>query len=302
MIKKNKIPDFFIIGAPKTGTTSLANYLGQHEDIFFSDPKEPEYFAVNFNRRPISNIDNYLKLFNKIDSKDNILIGEGSVNYYYDINSIKNILSYNPNAKFIFMLRKPIDLVQSLHSQLVFQGEENILDFELAWKMINERKKGNKIPFLCRDSKWLFYSEWGKLGNRLENLLTVIDKDSLKIIFFEDFINNTSQIFDEVLHFLNLKNKNKIIFSTLNKRKQIKSLYIQKMVHLMGDISMKLQNFFGIKFKFGIANFIKKINTRTSINKKINKNFRLELELFFKEDIKKLSELTGVDLKHWYTK
>ena len=135
-----KKPDFFIVGAPKCGTTALAEYLRQHPDVFFSDPKEPCYFCNDFPRkRYVESESDYTALFRK--AKSGSILGEGSVWYLYSECAIENIYQFNPNAKIIAMIRNPVDLVYSLHSQLVYSGEETISDFEEAWDIQYKRLK-----------------------------------------------------------------------------------------------------------------------------------------------------------------
>ena len=131
---KNKIkkPDFFIVGAPKCGTTALANYLGQHPDIFMAKQKESHHFATDL--IPYDdywrNRNHYLKIFQ--EAKENQIIGEASVFYLLSQEAAKNIKKFSPNAKIIIMLRNPVDLLYSHYFQAVYNGRETITDFEKA--------------------------------------------------------------------------------------------------------------------------------------------------------------------------
>ena len=88
---KNKKPNFFIVGAPKCGTTALASYLNEHSKIFVSNPKEPHYFATDFPRyRLYDSLKQYLDIFNDAKS-ENVAIGEASVFYMYSRGYKKNI-------------------------------------------------------------------------------------------------------------------------------------------------------------------------------------------------------------------
>src|SRR6056297_3072691 len=135
-----KKPNFFIIGAPKCGTTSMARYLGEHPDIFFSDPKEPNFFNTDFSDeyRKVTNIKDYLKLFRGADKYKRV--GEGSVMYLFSKEAISNILEFNPKAKFIVMTRNEVEMFRSLHLQLLSSLEENEKDPEKAWRLQKERK------------------------------------------------------------------------------------------------------------------------------------------------------------------
>src|SRR6185312_16840962 len=100
-------PNFFIIGAPKCGTTALSEYLRRHPNIGFSEQKEPHYFNDDFSSRHIYSLDEYMKCFAS-NSADKVAIGEASVFYLSSRSAVRNILQHMPDAKFIVMLRDPV--------------------------------------------------------------------------------------------------------------------------------------------------------------------------------------------------
>ena len=101
--------DFFIVGAPKSGTTSLYHYLNQHSDINMSIVKEPNYFSAEelkrqdlyYKAKIISVIDEYNNLFER--KKNNQLLGEASVSYLFYSDVAGKIKSYNPDAEIIIL-------------------------------------------------------------------------------------------------------------------------------------------------------------------------------------------------------
>src|SRR5271170_3647810 len=111
-----RLPEFFIIGAPKCGTTSLALYLARHRQIFIPTIKEPHYFLTDL-RRPgrVSNQRSYETLFKRAGAHHRIS-GEASVFYLLSRAAVPNILCFNPHAKFIVMVRSPLEMVVSLHA------------------------------------------------------------------------------------------------------------------------------------------------------------------------------------------
>src|SRR3989304_10189805 len=109
-------PNLFIVGAPKSGTTSLHAYLDKIDDIFMSPIKEPNYFSaqtvsIKHPVNPIRDKKKYLKLFQK--GIHNKYIGEASPSYLADSEASKLIHQVSPNAKIIISLRDPIDRVFS---------------------------------------------------------------------------------------------------------------------------------------------------------------------------------------------
>mgnify|MGYP000609629627 CR=1 FL=1 len=144
LIKK---PNFFIVGAPKCGTTSLNYYLQQHPDIFMSNYNEPHYFGKDLNKLNnvhITNINKYMNLFSTV--KDEIIIGEKSPYYLFSSLAPLEINKFNPNAKIVIMLRQPTAMIHSMHSQYYYSGNENERSFSKALVLENERKEGKFIP------------------------------------------------------------------------------------------------------------------------------------------------------------
>ena len=136
-------PDFFIIGAPKCGTTALVSYLSEHPDVFMSEPKEPHFFADDFPhyKKYIPTIDAYERLFEDAALKPATRVGEASVWYLYSEYAIKNIHKYRPDAKLIVMLRDPVEVMQSLHKQLLWTMDENQPSFEKALELMPMRAR-----------------------------------------------------------------------------------------------------------------------------------------------------------------
>jgi hypothetical protein len=149
-----KIPNFFIIGAPKCGTTSMSEYLRSHPNIYFSTPKEPYYFCRDIIKplpHSVQTEGQYLTLFAKAD-KCHQAIGEGSVYYLYSNEAVQKIRSFNPEARLIVMVRDPIDMLHSLFHQNIVNGTENAPDFPTAWKWQEDRLRGEKLRIFCTAS------------------------------------------------------------------------------------------------------------------------------------------------------
>ena len=112
---RGRVPDFFIIGAPKSGTTSLSEYLRAHPGIFFSQPKEPFFYSEDYTHPGrISRRGDYLALF--AGAPPGALLGEGSTWYLRSAVAVPRILQDNPDARFIVMLREPLAMLRSLHA------------------------------------------------------------------------------------------------------------------------------------------------------------------------------------------
>lgn len=107
-------PNFFIVGAPKAGTTFLSYYLSQHPDIFMSEVKEPNYFSRIQKQGPsivYDDEDKYLQLFTK--SKGESIIGEASTTYLYFKGTEDRIYNFNKEARILISLRNPVERAYS---------------------------------------------------------------------------------------------------------------------------------------------------------------------------------------------
>jgi len=129
------VPNFFIIGAAKSGTTSLTEYLRTHPNIYFGKVKEPHFFDLDSCKCFKFSLETYMSLFSRADPEIHKAVGEASTGYLFSKVAVPEILKFNPNARFVVLLRNPIELVQSLHSEMCFEGIETVREFETAWRL-----------------------------------------------------------------------------------------------------------------------------------------------------------------------
>ncbi len=295
-------PNFFIIGAPKCGTTALCEYLRDHPNIYISELKEPQYFAFDFEQyRVPKTLEDYLGLFNSV-APEHTAIGEGSVFYLFSSVALKKIYEFDPQAKIIVMLRNPVDLVYSFHSQLLYSADEREKDFEKAWRLQELRQQGKQIPPQCREAAFLQYAAMGKLGKQVEQLFTVFPPEQIKIIWFEDFVKSTKEVYDDVINFLGVPEDNRTDFIRINENKTHKlgvvGSFSEKPPALLSNIALKTKDILGIE-RLNILDTIRSLNTRIASREPLTNDLRAELIEEFRDDIKKLSQLLDKDLNHW---
>jgi hypothetical protein len=295
-------PNFFIVGAPKCGTTSLSEYLRVHPNIFMCLPKEPFFFAEDFPRHSVvKNVKQYLELFAQ-STPNHLAIGEASAIYLYSSVAIKNIYQFSPNAKIIIMLRNPVEMIYSYHSQAVYDGNEDEKDFETAWELQALRKKGINIPQLCREPKMLQYAALAKFGNQIEKLLAIFPYQQLHVIWYEDFASSTQLVYENVLSFLGVPSDRRIEFSRINTNKIHKLSWLgkfsEKPPQILVKTAMNTKQILGLK-RLGILDGIREVNRKVIDRKPLRDNFRSKLIYEFKDDVEKLSHIFNKDLSHW---
>ena len=217
------MPDFFVVGAPKCGTTSLYDYLKMSTKLFLPEIKEPQFFAyknlgnqfksVNSpnnvkTRNFIIHLKDYQKLFLK--ASNNQIIGDFSTHYLRYSNSfIENIKEvYGDRVaelKIIILLRDPIDRAFSHYTMRLRDNNENLTFREAVNpKIIEDRLKDNYLP----SYDYLRFSQYKKDIDNLKNTFPLC-----KIYHFKDFITDTENVLKDLSSFLEIQDDLKIILN-----------------------------------------------------------------------------------------
>lgn len=301
MLKKRK-PGFFIVGAPKCGTTALSEYLRAHPQIFISDPKEPFFFCTDFpeERRHFKSVDEYEALFSDV-SENVVAVGEASTWYLASSVAVRELVSYQPDAKIIIMLRNPVDMAFSLHSQNIVVQDEDCLDFERAWMLRDERRCGRELPATCGNPKFLQYGDICSLGQQLERVMKIVPKRNMLCIVYDDFSSDTRGIYKNVLDFLGVEDDGRTDFARINASRGYKLSLVHKVMFSSSVYSrlQKAKSWLGIKRGLGIYSTVENFNIIERERKPMSEDLAFELKQYFREDVKLLSSLLGRDLTHW---
>jgi hypothetical protein len=201
-----EFPDFFVVGAPRCGTTSICRYLSRNPQICFSRPKEPHYFTQLDHDPTAEELKrNYLERnFNHFEPGHRV-VGEGSVSYLYLPGVIERVNRLNPQARFVVLVRNPLAMLPSYHLRMQFLLQEDEPDFERAWKLEASREqRGENIPKRCLDPRLLLYSQVAKFGVQVERLYDVAGRERTHVIVFDDFKTDQLSAYKNLLEFLNV--------------------------------------------------------------------------------------------------
>lgn len=204
MLQCSTIPNLFIIGAPKCGTTALWHLLKSHPQCYMSALKEPLFFASFYEARPVKTIRSYLKLFRDAVPGVHHVIGEASVLYYLKDEVVSSLLRFNPQARIILLVRDPVDFVVSWHAQLLRTGDETVADFETAWSLQNARAQGQYIPKSCRCPLLLQYDHIARLGTRAQVIQRLVPPSQLLIIHQHDLRDHPGEVLQRLERFLGI--------------------------------------------------------------------------------------------------
>ena len=203
-----ELPNLFIVGAPKSGTTSLYEWLRNHPDVYMSPFKEPCYFARDlawessgYYLRYGVDRERYLALFAAADGAPRV--GEASTRYLYSQDAPVLIASDTRNPRIVVMLRNPVDMIASLHAHKVASGTEDLPDLADALAAEEDRRKGRRIP---RDSnpRLSTYTERARFGEQLARWFKVFGRERVHVMILERVMREPAEQFRDLLTFLEI--------------------------------------------------------------------------------------------------
>ncbi|ADZ71461.1 sulfotransferase domain-containing protein [Polymorphum gilvum] len=298
-------PNTFLIGGPKCGTTSLAHYLSEHPDVFLGYPKEPSYWSSDLAQSGtvalVRSLNDYLNIYSSAEGKKVVL--DASTRYLFSKVAVRRIVEFNPKAKFIVILRNPIEAAYAYHMEKVFNHFEDEEDFEIAWKLQSRRLQGHSIPSGCDEPKELQYQQVASFGSQLASVLEHVKRDDLLVLFTEDMASDARGTYLKVLDFLDLEDDGRTDFKIkggahFNRFQALSRLY-QNPPKVIRPVIRSLKQLIRRNFPLSWEYMIKKVLVTRKARKPLSEEMRRDLASGFCEDVKLLEKVTGKDLRHW---
>ena len=296
-------PSFFIVGAPKCGTTALYEYLRPHPHIFMPEIKEPHFFAKDLGTYPrIKTLEDYLALFADATS-DHLQAGEASVYYLRSSVAIPNLREFDPAAKLIAMFRNPVDMVYSLHSQLLHVSEETVADFATAWRLQERRARGLDLPPGIRSPLLVQYYQVGQFGTQVQRMLSCFPREQVKLILYDDFAASPERIYDEVIGFLALPHDGRTEFPRINENKGVRLPWLRRFYRkpppALREAVRSLKRAVGGETLSAAKRKLVALNTVRERRAPLPPELRAELAAAFRDEVALLGRLMDRDLSHW---
>ncbi len=296
-------PNFFIVGAPKCGTTALYEYLRPHPNIFLPRIKEPHFFATDMGTYPrIKTLQEYTEIF-ATSTDRHLSVGEASVYYLRSSVAIPNIRQFNRDARIIAMFRNPVEMVYSLHSQLLYVSEESVADFESAWRLQDRRSRGLDLPPAIRSPLLVQYAEIGRFGTQAQRVLSSFPPEQVKLILYDDFTASPQRVYDEVIDFLGIPHDGRAAFPRINENKRARVAWLKafyrKPPAVLRDAIRGLKQAVGQERISAAKKKMVALNTVREQRPPLSPEFRAELVAAFRDEVALLSGLMNRDLSHW---
>lgn len=309
-IPSKSMPDFFVVGAPRCGTTAICRYLAFNPQICFSRPKEPHFFT-RLDHEPTNEEirrDYMEKNFSHFEPEHRAL-GEGSVSYLYLPGVIERINRLNPEAKFVVQVRNPLEMLRSYHLRMLFLLQEDEKDLAKAWELEASRMQGENIPKRCLHEALLFYSQVARFGVQVERLFNVVGRDRAHIIVFDDFKADTLATYKNLLEFLQVDYDGQTEFERRFESVMYRYHWLQKLLFVpatKGGKAVETLQRRSRKYNPDGTKRLSLIKRATRLNKVPTKAAPLTLEMkntiskTLMPDVEHLSRLLDRDLTHWF--
>jgi Sulfotransferase family len=302
-------PDFFVVGAPRCGTTSFCRYLARNPQICFSRPKEPHYFTQQ-KRDPSADelARDYLDRNFRHYVATNRAVGEGSVSYLYLPEVIQRIRRLNPDARFIALVRNPLTMLPSYHIRMQFLLQEDEPDFDRAWALEPARARGEQVPKRCLDARLLLYSKVGALGAQIERLFAIAGPERSHVVVLDDLKTDPLGVYRRALEFLHVDYDGQTRFEPRNESHMYRFRWMQRLLFVpavRGGKMMQTLQQRARKYKPdgsrrpGLIRQVALWNKIPASPAPLTPQMSEIIRTTLRPDVALLSRLLGRDLSHW---
>ena len=245
-----RIPDFFIVGHPKSGTTALYEMLKAHPQIYMPPGKEPWFFASELHERTpprpeglASTLEEYAALF--ADARPEQRVGEASALYLWSRTAAGAIARVRPDARIVAVLREPASFLRSLHLQFLQTYIETEPDLARALALESARRAGRDVP---RHTYWpqtLLYSEHVRYLEQLRRYTDEFPREQVLVLIYDDFRAENEATVRRVLRFLEVDETAPIEATQANPTVRPRSQRLNEAVHAIsvgrGPVSLAVK-------------------------------------------------------------
>lgn len=300
------LPEVYILGAPKAGTTSLSRWLSSHPDLFFCKPKEPTFWATDYPRlRSVRGFDQrpaYEALFSSTDAQQALLRAEGSTIYLYSHEAVTNIVrELGDRAKFVVALRNPTDLVVSYHRTQQILLNEDASGVSAAWA---RSLAGGKPDADVLDDKLVHYPTIGSLGTAVERLLTIVPRSRVHFVIFESLRDYPEHVWLNLTEFLGLSSDPMPAFEVHNPsnrmfRSQVLHRLRARPPAILAKPMRRLRHASLRTSNRRLRNLKRSLWWREEPKPVVSARTRAMLAEYFADDVRLLERQLGMDFSAW---
>lgn len=293
-----RVPNLFLAGAPKCGTTSLAYYLGQHPQVFTPMVKEPVFFGSDLTS--VSRLDKagYLAMFK--DWAGETYAMDASTHYLYSKHAAGEVAAASPNAQIIVMVRNPVEAAHSMFHQLRFNGAEPLATFEASLAAETDRA-ANRIPIRFGFAENLLYREVYAFSRNIQRFEETFGADRIHVVFLEDLKSDPVRVVTALCEKITLDPApvEAFSFETRNAAKRPRARWVNTLANYPPEWLRHFTRVFPKSLRIGVRQRMSKLNTAAATNPPLLPETRAFLAAEFAAEIDWLETRFDRDLQHW---
>jgi hypothetical protein len=299
------IPNFFLLGVSKAGTTSLHHYLSQHRDVVMSEPKEPLFFRAEYERGL-----NYYRSAYFGHFRGQAVAGDGAPQNLYLPYVARRIHASVPNAHLAVVCRDPVERAIAAYWHSASRGIEtrsfeeaiarNIRRLDSGLRFETEQEAARYAELALKGYRHLvlefgFYVEPGYYAEHIERYWALFGKERLKILFFEDLQRDATQVVNELLAFLGLPPTKLHDMKVQNAATSEAAASVYGLLGRLPGVSL-----ISPKFRRQLKRTVGSVLGGGKPTKpKIAEESLRQLAAHFRPHNLRLAQITGRDLSHW---
>lgn len=304
-----RLPDFYIVGHAKSGTTALYDMLRGHPQIYMPDNKEPWFFAGDMYPRfkprmgdlPPASLDEYRRLF--AGAGPGQMVGEASSSYLWSRTAAQAIAEVAPEARIIAILREPADFLRSLHLQLLQSHVESVQDFRRALSLEPARRAGKRIPRRSHRPQLLLYSDHVHYTEQLRRYHDVFPAEQILVLIYDDFRADNEGTVRTVLRFLGADDTAPVEVIRSNPSVRMRSQQLDELLHsvtvgrdpIARGAKAAVKTLAPRAARRKLFRLVQR-NVILGEPRPVDEEFMLELRRRFKSEVVAVSEYLGRDL------
>lgn len=296
-------PNLFMIGAPKCGTTALARYLDEHPNVAIAPQKETWFWSSDvIHPLPphlrVQSETEYRALFQGLKPEARTLV-DASTSYLFSRCAVGNILRFNPDARFVAILRRPRDMVHSLFWEQRYSLAERCTDFEEAWREARDLRPRHASGSLSYcDYAWI-----GSFATHWERLSREVPPERRLILLFEDFVVRPREVYRTLLDFAGVADDGRSEFPVVNEAKVSSSPVASWLAHelpyrapALFKMGRRLSRAAGIH---NVRGSFMNLFSRRLDKPSVSPALAAEIDAFFEPEVARLEAMLGRSLDVW---
>ena len=292
-------PDFFLVGAPRSGTTALCNYLRAHSEVFISSPKEPTFVGRDLVPKRFPTLATYRALFANTGGARRV--GDCSVAYLASEFAAEEIHAFNPRASVMMILREPVEMIHSLHLKHYLMGIEPCRRLEDALAAEAGRlASGVGVPSgVC--PKVIALRHRATYSPQVKRFLEKFGPEQVKLFRFDDFQSDPQKIFQEVCRFLRVRDDVSLAAKPHNVGRSVRNARWHEFLTRSPRWAQAVARV-ALPFPVLRKNLQQRLMKRNQHAGKpapLSAELRARLKRELASEVDELSRLTGWDLSHW---